>query len=366
MSRETVEEKAKRYLGEGRLVVEHVIGDEIRARCRGRGAEYVLGLEADGWYCSCPARGRCAHLAALELVVVGRRFWWGKSRRPTSTAGPCWETWLRGGRSQPGNTTTRRASMSPHEGRRPLEPGAHADYRRGSEGTCAGATRRSVSPAQPSLLTENERALEVMRLPRRKLRVFEQLNDLNHELGLSWRKRRRVRMPVHASSNVGVDAAAVVFECFHLRVKFPRSVEHPPEVDFVDRHRSRRRVPAGCREETSLDETSRVPRQQGATQFWSLSVPDPLLREGARDQRRSGHAAGQVAFRLSPIAADWWFGRPGRTPRRSGVALAWPPRPGQRERSFRPLEYLWPAPHGGHPEVTEGADSEPLELVIGA
>lgn len=43
---ETVEQKARRYLGEGRLVVERVVTDEIRARCRGGGAVYELGLEA--------------------------------------------------------------------------------------------------------------------------------------------------------------------------------------------------------------------------------------------------------------------------------------------------------------------------------
>lgn len=62
-TRETVDEKGRRYLTEGRL-----------ARCRGRGAEYALGLGVDGWYCGCPARGRCCHRVALELVVVGRRF----------------------------------------------------------------------------------------------------------------------------------------------------------------------------------------------------------------------------------------------------------------------------------------------------
>jgi uncharacterized Zn finger protein len=67
---ETVEQKARRYLAEGRLVVALVAPDEIRARCRGGGAEYELGLEAGEWSCSCPARGRCAHVIALQLVTV--------------------------------------------------------------------------------------------------------------------------------------------------------------------------------------------------------------------------------------------------------------------------------------------------------
>lgn len=72
--RESVEEKGRRYLTEGRLVVDGVIDDEVRARCRGR-ADYVLRLAGGHWSCSCPASSRCAHLVALELVVVGgRRF----------------------------------------------------------------------------------------------------------------------------------------------------------------------------------------------------------------------------------------------------------------------------------------------------
>ena len=68
--RESVEEKARRYLAEGRVVVELVSEDEICARCRGGGAIYKLGLEGGEWFCSCPARGRCAHLLALQLVTV--------------------------------------------------------------------------------------------------------------------------------------------------------------------------------------------------------------------------------------------------------------------------------------------------------
>ncbi len=72
MTRESVEAKGRRYLVEGRLVVEHVAGDEIRARCRGGGAVYELGFSGGEWWCGCPARGRCAHLVALGLVTVAR------------------------------------------------------------------------------------------------------------------------------------------------------------------------------------------------------------------------------------------------------------------------------------------------------
>jgi uncharacterized Zn finger protein len=66
--RESVEAKAVRYLGEGRLRVVLVVDGEVRASCVG-GERYELGVEAGEAWCSCPARGRCAHLAALGLVV---------------------------------------------------------------------------------------------------------------------------------------------------------------------------------------------------------------------------------------------------------------------------------------------------------
>lgn len=70
--RESVAAKALRYLGEGRLIVrqldEHA--GEAQADCRGRGAVYALGRDERGWFCTCPARGVCAHLEALRLVVA--------------------------------------------------------------------------------------------------------------------------------------------------------------------------------------------------------------------------------------------------------------------------------------------------------
>lgn len=74
MTRETVATKAARYVCEGRLVVTSVIGDEVRAICRGDGQLYHCGHEPGrGWHCDCPARGdRCAHLAALRLVTIRR------------------------------------------------------------------------------------------------------------------------------------------------------------------------------------------------------------------------------------------------------------------------------------------------------
>jgi uncharacterized Zn finger protein len=73
MARENAETKGRRYVAEGRLTVDHVSADEIRARCRGDGAVYQLGLNRGEWYCNCPALGRCSHLVALKLVTVGPR-----------------------------------------------------------------------------------------------------------------------------------------------------------------------------------------------------------------------------------------------------------------------------------------------------
>ena len=68
--RESVETKGRRYLVEGRLLVELVDGRRIVASCRG-GRRYSLGYDPtrNEWRCTCPARGRCAHLLALRLIV---------------------------------------------------------------------------------------------------------------------------------------------------------------------------------------------------------------------------------------------------------------------------------------------------------
>jgi hypothetical protein len=72
--RENAATKARRLLVEGRLRVLSV--DEsagtARAECRGdSGAVYDVGrLSGSGWFCSCPAFSRCAHVRALQHVVV--------------------------------------------------------------------------------------------------------------------------------------------------------------------------------------------------------------------------------------------------------------------------------------------------------
>jgi hypothetical protein len=70
--RENADTKGARYLSEGRLRVLNVDEDDgvVMAECRGDGAIYSLGRDERGWFCGCPARGRCCHLKALGRVVV--------------------------------------------------------------------------------------------------------------------------------------------------------------------------------------------------------------------------------------------------------------------------------------------------------
>jgi uncharacterized Zn finger protein len=68
--RENADAKGRRYLTEGRLVLEHVDGRMVRARCRGQGAVYTVTFDGEAWECSCPAPGRCAHLIAAWLVTA--------------------------------------------------------------------------------------------------------------------------------------------------------------------------------------------------------------------------------------------------------------------------------------------------------
>jgi len=72
--RESFAEKARRLLTEGRVRVLAASEREgyISAEVRGDSAAiYAAGYEPDGgWWCSCLARGRCSHIAALQLIVV--------------------------------------------------------------------------------------------------------------------------------------------------------------------------------------------------------------------------------------------------------------------------------------------------------
>lgn len=77
MTRESAAEKARRYLGEGRLIVLEVGPSIVRSVCRGDGEVWRLGWWRGRWGCACPAgstfRASCAHLLALRVVVVEPR-----------------------------------------------------------------------------------------------------------------------------------------------------------------------------------------------------------------------------------------------------------------------------------------------------
>jgi uncharacterized Zn finger protein len=68
--RESVDDKAKRYLAEGRVLVERVADDEVSATVRGGGDLYRVSHQRGGWDCSCPARTRCAHLVAVGRITA--------------------------------------------------------------------------------------------------------------------------------------------------------------------------------------------------------------------------------------------------------------------------------------------------------
>lgn len=73
MTRETVDSKARRYLVEQRLTVTRVDGDVADAVVRGDTGEHHVGRDPGrGWHCTCQARGRCSHAAALRMVTVRR------------------------------------------------------------------------------------------------------------------------------------------------------------------------------------------------------------------------------------------------------------------------------------------------------
>jgi uncharacterized Zn finger protein len=75
MSRESADVKGRRLLVEGRLIVDQVLGRKVIATCRGDSGEvYRLGYDTqkNEWRCTCPAKTRCSHLVALQLVVAVR------------------------------------------------------------------------------------------------------------------------------------------------------------------------------------------------------------------------------------------------------------------------------------------------------
>jgi uncharacterized Zn finger protein len=71
MVRENAEQKAKRYLGEGRLQLIGMSNDRVLAQVRGDGRTYLVRFEDDVWSCPCPAlTDQCSHLKALRLITA--------------------------------------------------------------------------------------------------------------------------------------------------------------------------------------------------------------------------------------------------------------------------------------------------------
>jgi uncharacterized Zn finger protein len=67
--RESKEEKAVRYLAEGRVKVRAVSADGVEADVRGSKA-YKTTREGKRWTCDCPAwQRRCSHVIAVQLVT---------------------------------------------------------------------------------------------------------------------------------------------------------------------------------------------------------------------------------------------------------------------------------------------------------
>jgi hypothetical protein len=69
--RESSRVKGARILIESRLTVVSVHNGRVAARCRGDEQTYNLGFNPNGrgWWCHCPARGKCSHLVALAHVI---------------------------------------------------------------------------------------------------------------------------------------------------------------------------------------------------------------------------------------------------------------------------------------------------------
>jgi uncharacterized Zn finger protein len=71
MSREPATAKAKRLLGEGRVMVLEARGRFIRAYVRGdSGAHYEVIHDRGAWACPCACIGECSHVKALQLCTA--------------------------------------------------------------------------------------------------------------------------------------------------------------------------------------------------------------------------------------------------------------------------------------------------------
>ena len=69
--RENAAANARRYLGEGRVVIAQVTPQRVDAFVRGDGQIYAAGFHNEQWNCDCSARSdACSHLRALRLTTA--------------------------------------------------------------------------------------------------------------------------------------------------------------------------------------------------------------------------------------------------------------------------------------------------------
>jgi uncharacterized Zn finger protein len=68
--RENAQDKGKRYLLEGRVVIVHVDRDSAAAVVRGDGHLHHVAVHGPAWTCTCPARTRCSHQYAVGHVIA--------------------------------------------------------------------------------------------------------------------------------------------------------------------------------------------------------------------------------------------------------------------------------------------------------
>lgn len=71
---ESIEEKAARYLTEGRVEITSVTSRRVHALVRGSQPDpYEVWFTGVAWVCSCEAQTwRCSHVVAVQLVVSSR------------------------------------------------------------------------------------------------------------------------------------------------------------------------------------------------------------------------------------------------------------------------------------------------------
>lgn len=71
MARENAAAKARRYLTEGRVILERVTPVMVVAAVRGDGTVHRCAYLDHRWSCTCPVPSdQCAHLLAVRLVVA--------------------------------------------------------------------------------------------------------------------------------------------------------------------------------------------------------------------------------------------------------------------------------------------------------